>query len=133
MSNPNSAVVLRWFNEVWNNSNEHAIDKMFHPDGKAHGLGNEPLRLQEFKAFYRKMNNLLSDIEVSVDKTLTENDYVIAMCTVNARHRETNKPVNFTGVSIGKIGNNQIIEAWNYFDFLNLNLQLGNITHEQLA
>lgn len=133
MSDQNSAVVLRWFNEVWNNSNERAIDEMFHPDGKAHGLGNEPLRLQEFKAFYRKMNNLLSDIEVSVDKTLTEDDYVIAMCTVNARHRETNKPVNFTGVSIGKIGNNQIIEAWNYFDFLNLNLQLGNITNEQLA
>jgi len=133
MSDQNSAVVLRWFNEVWNNSNEHAIDEMFHPDGKAHGLGSEPLKLQEFKAFYQKMNNLLADIKVSVDKTLTQDDYVIAMCTVQARHRETSKPVSFTGVSIGKIGDNQIIEAWNYFDFLNLNLQLGNITHEQLA
>ena len=32
------AVMRRWFNEVWNEGREAAIDEMFAPDGVAYGL-----------------------------------------------------------------------------------------------
>jgi hypothetical protein len=38
MSEANKLVVTRWFQEVWNQKSEAAIDQMSHPDGKAHGF-----------------------------------------------------------------------------------------------
>ncbi len=35
MSNQNKETMLRWYNEVWNNGNENAIDEMMHADAKA--------------------------------------------------------------------------------------------------
>ena len=35
-------IVLRWYNEVWNNSNESAIDEMLHPEVEAFGLDPNP-------------------------------------------------------------------------------------------
>lgn len=134
MSEQNSAFMLRWYNEVWNNENETAIDEMFHPQGKAYGLNAEPLvGPEQFKPFYRMFKEKFSNIKINVDKTLADGDYVITMCTVKATYRPTGKPVEFGGVAIGKIVDGKLIEGWNYFDFLGLNLQTGNIKPEQLS
>jgi limonene-1,2-epoxide hydrolase len=123
----------RWFNEVWNKGNASAIDKMFHPEGKAYGLGDKPLTgPDEFKPFYTAFRDMLDQIDISVDKILTDGDYVTAICTVRAIHRQTQKQIKFSGVTIGKIIDDKLIEGWNYFDFLTLNLQMGKITPEQL-
>lgn len=125
--------MVRWFNEVWNKGNESAIDEMFHPEGKAYGLGAEPLIGPEaFKPFYRTFRDMLDNIKISVDKTLTDGDYVAAMCTVKAIHRPTKEHVEFWGVAIVKIIDGKLIEGWNYFDFLTFNLQIGKITAQQL-
>lgn len=39
MSGQNKALARRWFEEVWNQGSESAIDELFHPQGKAHGGG----------------------------------------------------------------------------------------------
>jgi predicted SnoaL-like aldol condensation-catalyzing enzyme len=133
MSNQLNSFMVRWFNEVWNKGNENAIDEMFHPQGKAHGLRATPLiGPKQFKPFYRKFRNTLDKIKVSVDKTLTDGNYVTAMCTVKAIHRQTKKRVKFSGVTIARIVDNKLIEGWNYFDFLSLNLKIGKITRQQL-
>jgi limonene-1,2-epoxide hydrolase len=133
MSDQNSSFMVRWFSEVWNKGNESAIDKMFHPEGKAYGLGAQPLTgPEEFKPFYRAFRETLGDIEVSIDKTLTDGDYVTVMCTVKAIHRPTEGPVEFSGVTVTKIIDEKLMEGWNYFDFLTLNLQIGKITAQQL-
>ncbi len=126
-------IVLRWYNEVWNNSNESAIDEMLHPEVEAFGLGPESMiGTENFKLFYRAFNDAYSDIHVTVDKTLVDGDYVTALCSITATHKETGKLVNFTGVTITLLEKGQIKRAWNHFDFMTLNLQTGKITQEQL-
>ena len=38
MSNPNQGFSQRWFDEVWNNRREAAIDELRHPGGRAFGF-----------------------------------------------------------------------------------------------
>lgn len=133
MNNENKEFILRWYDEVWNKGNENAISEMFHPEGKAYGLGPEPLvGDKEFIKFYRSFNESLGQFKIEVDMMLFDGNFVTAMCTVNAHYKKTNKSVSFKGVSIAEVQNGQLINGWNYFDFLGLNLQLGNITQDQL-
>ena len=133
MSNQNEEFMLRWYEEVWNNNNENVIDEMMHPEAEAFGLGAEPLiGPAGFKPFYNAFNNAYSDVNVTVDKIFTDGNYVISLCTVKALHKETGKPVSFTGTSIAFMDNGKIKIAWNHFDFLTLNLQTGKIKEEQL-
>jgi predicted ester cyclase len=39
--------------------------------------------------------------------------------------KATNNPVQFTGIAITRIENGKIAEAWNEFDFTEMNKQLG--------
>jgi predicted ester cyclase len=134
MASQNNNVILRWYDEVWNKGNENAIDELLHPQGKAHGLGAEPLiGPAGFKPFYKAFRNAYSDIHVTVDKMLTEGNCVTALCTVKAKHNETGKQVNFTGTSITELKDGQIMTGWNHFDFLTMNLQTGKIKQEQLV
>jgi len=133
MSNQHKEFMLRWYDEVWNNSNESAIDEMMHPEAKAFGLGADPLiGPGEFKPFYKAFNDAYSNVNVTVDKLFVDGDHVIALCTVKATHKETGKPISFTGSSIALMENGQIKLAWNHFDLLTLNLQTGKIKEEQL-
>ena len=38
MSEANKLLLKRWFEQVWNQKSEAAIDEMFSPQGKSHGF-----------------------------------------------------------------------------------------------
>jgi predicted ester cyclase len=133
MNHEKSDTVRRWFDEVWNKNNESAIGELMHTEANAIGLGADAvIGPKGFKPFYDAFNSAYSAIHVAVDKTLVDGDYVTAMCTVEATHKQTGNRVKFAGASVMIIKNGQITKAWNYFDFLTLNLQIGKITPEQL-
>lgn len=118
-------LVYRWFDEVWNKGNEAAIDEIFHPEGKAHGLvDNDLIGPGSFKPFFYTFRNDFSDINVVIEDVIIEGDMQVARCSVTARHNSTGKDIDFTGISISKIKDNMIIEAWNNFDFLRMTQQL---------
>ena len=138
MDTDNKALIHRWFEEVWNKGRADAIDELFAPEGVAHGLADEagaPLRGPEgFKPFFQKFRESFPDIEVIVEDTVSEGDKVAARCRVRATHQgeslgiaATNKPTEFTGITIVRIENGQIAEAWNNFDFLRLFQQIGMV------
>jgi steroid delta-isomerase-like uncharacterized protein len=136
MSGKNSALIRRWFEEVWNKGREEAIDEMFAEDGIAHGLSDEsgePMRgATDYKPFFRKFRNAFPDIEIVVEDTITEGDKVAARCTVRGKHQSdslgfaaTQKPMEITGMTIVRVRDGKIIEAWNNFDFMTMFKQLG--------
>ncbi|HEX8096423.1 MAG TPA: ester cyclase [Pyrinomonadaceae bacterium] len=138
MSEENRALIRRWFEEVWNKGRADAIDEMFAADGIAHGLSDEgggPLRgSAAFKDFHKKFSGALSDLVVTVEDTVVEGDKVAARCSVRARHTgeglgvaATDRPVEMTGMSIARVRDGKIIEAWNNFDFMSLFQQIGAI------
>jgi steroid delta-isomerase-like uncharacterized protein len=136
MSEENKALIRRWFEEVWNKGRSEAIGEMLAEDALVHGLSDsddKPLRGPvDFMPFHQAFRGAFPDIEVVVEDTIAEGDLVVARCSVRGRHTgdhlgvaASNAPVKFTGIAIGRIIDGKIVEAWNDFDFLTMNRQIG--------
>lgn len=136
MSEANKALVQRWFEEVWNQGKSEVIDELLAEDAVIHGLidgaGKPVTGASGFHDFHKQFRGAFADINVSVEDAIAEGDRVVARCNVQGHHTgdhlgiaATNAPVNFGGIAIVRIANGKIAEAWNQFDFLEMNKQLG--------
>jgi steroid delta-isomerase-like uncharacterized protein len=138
MSEQNKALIRRWFEEVWNKGRAGAIPELFADDGVAHGLSDDaanPLRGPAgFLPFHAQFREAFPNIEVVVEDQIAEGDMVATRCSVRGKHTghslgfaATQAPVEFTGVTITRIKDGKIVEAWNNFDFMKMYKQLGAI------
>jgi steroid delta-isomerase-like uncharacterized protein len=134
----NKALMRRWFEEVWNKGRADAIHEIFAEDGVAHGLSddvNAPLKGPGgFLPFHAQFREAFPNIEVVVEDQIAEGDRVATRCSVRGKHAgdslgfaATQAPVEFTGVTITRIKDGKIIEAWNNFDFMKMYKQMGAI------
>ena len=138
MSQDNKALTERWFEEVWNKGRAEAIREMVTEDLFVHGLSDakgEAIKgVKEFDRFHSQFVNAFPNIQVKVKDLIAEGDKVAARCTVSAKHTgdalgfaPTHADVDFTGIAIVRIKDGKIVEAWNNFDFMKMNRQLGVI------
>jgi len=138
MSDPKKNLLHQWFEEVWNKARIEAIDEMAAPDVIAHGLvdaqGNEITGREAFKGFWHQFRGVFPDVHIVVEDGLADGDKVMVRCTVRGTHSgsgiglaPTGKKVAFTGVCIARVKDNQIVEAWNNFDFLSMYQQVGAV------
>lgn len=128
MAQHDETFLHRWFEEVWNKGRSEAIDEMFAADGAAYGLGDDPngcLRgPAAFKPLFEALRSALPDVKVTVEDTVVQGDKIAARCRVEATHTgpglgvaPTGRRVAFTGMTIVRVKDGQIVEAWNNFDF----------------
>ena len=128
-------ILSRWFEEVWNKGRESAIDEILYHKAAGHGLqgpdGVEVAGMESFKAFYRQFRAAFSEIHVVVEDVITEGDLTVARCVVTAKHtgEGLGKPpkgnaVHFTGMTMARIKEGKIVEAWNNFDFMTMFQQM---------
>jgi len=138
MSAENKALMRRWFEEVWNKGRAEAIPEMFAAEGIAHGLSDDPANPLRgpagFLPFHTQFREAFPNIEVVVEDQLAEDDLVTTRCSVRGKHTgdslgfaATQSPVEFTGITITRIKDGKIVEAWNNFDFMKMYRQLGAI------
>jgi predicted ester cyclase len=70
---------------------------------------------------------------VVVENVYQDGNTQTGRCTVTATHTSSGKPVKFSGISIAEFNEEgKMINGWNSFDFLTMNMQLGKISAEQL-
>lgn len=134
MPKQNGALAIRWFEEVWNQGNEAAIDELFHPRGHAYGFPNPDSDLvgpEAFKAVHRQFKSAFSGIQVVIEDLVVEDDRVAVRWTSHMTHSgdtlgfpATNKKAALSGSSFIHIHNGQIMHGWNHMDFTNLAQQL---------
>jgi predicted ester cyclase len=128
-------VIRSWFKEVWNEGNESAIDRYFAQDGIAHGLsgpdGNPMTGPAAYKPFLRQFRTAFPNIHIEILRTITEGTLICAHCKVTGTHsgpgfgpEATGVPINFSGMTIVRVENDSIKEAWNCFDFMSLFQQI---------
>lgn len=135
MSEANKAVIRRWFEEVWTNGRDSAIEEMLDANGKAYGLGPAPvIGPAGFRPFFQQFRGAFPDIKVTVDDIVAEGDTVAYRFTARAKHtgetlgiKSTQRPVQFTAMGFVKMKNGKITEAWNEFDQLGMMRQIGAI------
>ena len=139
MSEANKQLVRRWFEEVWNKGRADAIDEMFDENGIAHGLSDDPANPLKgphgFRPFHRTFRQAFPNMIVVVEDMVAEGDKVAARCSVRGKHEgdfmeraATQSPVEFTGITIVRIENGKIAEAWNNFDFMTMYKQIGHLS-----
>lgn len=127
-----------WFEELWNRGRVETIDERMDENCIAHGLsdgtGAEIRGPQNYKPFFQAFRQAFPDIQVTVEDVITEGDKVTARCHVQATHTgdglgfpATGRPVDFSGITIIRIRDGKIVEAWNHFDFFTMYNQLGVI------
>jgi len=133
MAGTPDALIRQWFDQLWNQGDASTIDRMLHPDTKAHGLaGSEPIvGTAAFKAFYQQFKAGFPNIHITVEHTVTEGDRVAAYCHCTGTHTghflgkaATQKPIDFHGMVIVRVVNGQFVEGWNTFDFLSCYQQI---------
>ena len=129
------SVQRRWFEEVWNQGRESAIDELSEPDVIAHGLtdpgGQEVVGRDAFKAMFRAFRGALSEMHVEVEELIMQGDISVARCVVTGRHtgdglgkEPKGRLLRFTGMSMVRERDGRIAEAWNNFDFATMFQQM---------
>lgn len=129
------SLLHRWFDEVWNQQREEAIDEMMTEDVVIHGLGEAPIVGREnFKPFYRDFLSAFPDVHIEVHDAITVDDKMSCRCTVTGTntgeglgHAPTGKAVEFTGGGLCTVENGKFKEVWNEFDFMKMNLQMNRL------
>jgi steroid delta-isomerase-like uncharacterized protein len=136
MSEDNKRILRRWFDEVWNKGRTDAITELLASDVVIHGLEDSKGQAIEtyaaFEDFHRQFRGAFPNIEVMIDDIVAEGDKVATRCSVAAKHtgntlgfNATHNDVEFDGMTFVIIKNGKIAEAWNNFDFMRMNKQLG--------
>jgi len=139
MSEENKAVLRRWFDEVWNNARADVIEELFDENGIAHGLSDDPSNPirgpRNYRPFYEAFRQGFPNLKVIIEDMVAEGDKVAARCSVRGSHEgeflgraATQSPVEITGITIVRIYNGKIVEAWNNFDFMTLYKQVGHLS-----
>ena len=136
MAQENSALIRRWFDEVWNKGRMEAIDEMASPDVIGHGQAQHDtdIGLQEFRNFAAGLRAAFPDMKVVIDQTIEQGDKVVARWTSTMTHQgeflgfaATGKKATVTGTSIQRISNGKIVEGWDNWDQLGLLVQIGAV------
>jgi steroid delta-isomerase-like uncharacterized protein len=130
----NKQLAQRWFEEVWNQQSEAAIDAMFSPDGKCHGFpepGSTVVGPEAFKAVHRTFCGAFPQQKIAVEDLLAEGDRVAIRWRATLPHSgdhlgfpASGKTATLAGSSFITIKDGQIVEGWNYMDLGNLYQQL---------
>lgn len=134
MSEANKQLVRRWFEQVWNQQREEAIDEMFAPGGKAHGFPEPDSVLvgpEKFKEIHRVFLGAFPDLHITVRDIVSEDDKVAVFWTASMTHlgehlgfAPTLKKESLEGSSFLIVSGPQIQEGWNYMELQGLILRL---------
>jgi steroid delta-isomerase-like uncharacterized protein len=136
MAQENSALIHRWFEEVWNKGNMDAIEEMASPNVIGHGQAQHDtdIGLKEFRTFAVGLRTAFPDFKVTIDQVIEQGDKVVARWTTTMTHKgeflgfaPTGKKVTVTGTTIQRISDGKIVEGWDNWDQLGLLVQIGAV------
>ena len=123
-----------WFDRVWSQEDVSAIYEMFDQSGAASGLGKRPVNGPvEFEAFQQAMLSQIEDVQISIDKTFEDGDWICAFCTLTAKKKGSDQEVTLPGCTAVRIENDQLMEAYNHWEFMALFEQLGLLPEDSFA
>ncbi len=136
MAQENSALIRRWFEEVWNHGRMETIDEMASPDVVGHGQAQHDTVIgrEQFRTFATEFRRAFPDLNVKIDHILEQGDKAAARWTATMTHKgeflgfaPTGKKVTITGTSTQRFSNGKIVEGWDNWDQLGLLVQIGAV------
>ena len=127
--------VETWFEEVWRKGSSEAIDQMVADDAVMHGLGEADAVVRGgagFKPFVQLMRGAFPDVDIRPMQMIEEDDLIATRWVATMTHQgdqlgvpATGRRVSVTGVTIVRLRDGKIVEAWNHYDQMSLMQQIG--------
>jgi predicted SnoaL-like aldol condensation-catalyzing enzyme len=125
-SEENKQLMIRWFDEVWNQSRREAIYEMYAPTAVLHDTAQDYRGPDAFAVFYDQLHAQFSGFSIQPVMTVAEGDLTAMHWSVDCTETATGKRIHLTGMSIARCGNGQILEAWQIWDRAGLAAQLAS-------
>ncbi len=134
MSENNKAIVRRLFEELWNQGNLSVADQLFTPnytdhDSSSPDFGHGPESERKRVTLYR---NAFPDLHLTIEDLIAEGDTVMARWSCHGTHKgdlngiaPTGKQFTISGVTVARLLNGKLAEAYVNWDALGLMQQLG--------
>lgn len=137
-----SAIIRRWFEEVWNKGRMSAIDEMAAANVVGHGQAQHGVDIgfKELRPFVENVRQAFPDMFITIHQTVEQDENVVARWTATMTHRgefvgiaATGRRVTVTGTTMLRIVNDKIVEAWDNWDQLGLLVQLGAMSKAEFV
>ena len=135
MGQDNKHIAQRWFEEVWNQGKESAIDELLSPEGVGFGLAEGETEVHgppQLKPFVRNMRNAFPDFHIKIEDMMAEGDKVAVRFQVTGTHKgdglgfpPTGNKIELTGMTIIRFERGQLVHGWNNWDQLGMLRQLN--------
>lgn len=117
---------------IWNQKEISAIERLMHKDVLIHSLLGDFRGTQAMKEVVQAWLKGFPDLSVNNDLIISENDLVSIQWCAKGTHKgefkekkATGKTVSYSGVTVYRIKNGQIVEYWAYLDMQHLLSQIG--------
>jgi len=127
--------VETWFEEVWRRGRPEAIDEMVADDAVMHGLGDAGAVVRGgagIKPFVEQMRGAFPDVDIRPEAMIEEGDLIATRWVATMTHQgdqlgvpATGRRISVTGMTIVRLQDGKIVEAWNNYDQLSLMQQIG--------
>ncbi len=129
----NTALIRRFFEEVWSSGDLSKRDEFLDAGYRGHMAGAaEPIDRDGRTGWFQGFRAAFPDARFTVEDLVAEGDRVAARLTMRGTHLgplngtpPTGRSVVVGGMSIERIADGQIVEGWNQNDALGLLVQLG--------
>jgi steroid delta-isomerase-like uncharacterized protein len=131
----NVQIILRWFQEVWNDGKTETIHELLHPDAVAIGQLDDRKELRgvaDFVAFVKNLRGAFPDMKLVVEDVFGAQDKVVLRWSSTMTHSgdhlgmpASGKPVRITGITIARIRDGKLIEGWDNWDQMGMLKQIG--------
>lgn len=136
----NKAISARYY-EAWNTRNLWIPDEIFEPEFSIHDPASPVPLLQGPEGVKNRIqvyHTAFPDLQIAVEGVWSEADIVTTRWTMTASHlgvfrgyAPTRKSIRVTGITLHRLADGKIAEAWVNWDTLTLWQQLGLIRFSQ--
>jgi steroid delta-isomerase-like uncharacterized protein len=129
----NKAIIRDFFEQVWNQGDEAAIDRFIAEDAAGNdpdfGIGREGFRQQ-----WRNWRDAFPDLHFEVEELVAEGDVVVSRWTLTGTHTgeflgiaPTGRPIRVGGMSLDHLKDGLLVSGFDGWDNLGLRQQLGAV------
>lgn len=141
MANQNNVQLAKKIIDLFNKNDVNQMsgfDEIFSQDVKFHdpNLPKKVANREELKNAEREYIKAFPNKKTTVDATFSSDDHVVIHWSMTAMQKQPfqgiapqNKELKICGISLYKISNNKVVEAWQEWDRAGLMEQLGELKH----
>lgn len=131
-THPNVRKLARYYLEFWNENREERLVELVTSDLKLHGVGDEPLGVNDFLEAAKGLKSTFSKIALKLEDMRVDGDVIATRMRIDAIHSGdglgfpgTGKPVTMFAMTFTRWRGDRVCEAWDLVDMASVYRQLG--------